>query len=441
MGSHSSDDQLDVIIVGAGVAGLAAAHDCLEAGLSVKVFEASGNAGGRVMSIQKDGFILDKGFQVLLTAYPEAQQRLDYKALNLKPFKSGAKIRVGNVWHTLADPWRHPQYLLHGAIAPVGSVLDKIKVAGLRNRLLSTTLNTIFSSEETTTQRYLEAYEGFSDGMIDRFFRPFYGGVFLDRQLGVSSRMFEFTYKMFATGHAALPEGGMASIPRQMARPLVEQGIIEFHSSVTHVSKQSVTLADGSDHYAKAVIVAIPRWQRDQLLKPDGLGDYQSGGSASPAKKTLGTTCLYFNAKKPFKDDGWLYLNGNLSAKASGSVINSVCFPTSLQPSYSKSGEQLVSVTLLGTHRNEHLPSEILAQLKDWFGDVTAQWYWLHTDVIENALPLFTPPTSLANESLHPSGVFLCGDGDNTPSLNGAMVSARKTVFDCRHYLSTEYLG
>lgn len=428
---------LDVIIVGAGIAGLSAAQDLVDAGLNVQVLEASDSPGGRVKTIKKEGFLLDKGFQVLLTGYPEAQQRLDYRTLDLKPFKSGAKIRKGYHWHTVADPYRHPQHLLQSALAPIGTLRDKLNVAGLRKRLANTTLNIIFQAEETTTHRYLTETCGFSERMINEFFRPFYGGIFLENDLVTSSRMFEFTYKLFSTSLATLPAQGMAAIPNQLAAPLAAN--IRYNQAVTKATATSVTLASGETLTAKIVMLAVAPWQRDLLLQPDGLGDYQSGGAALPARHAHATTVVYFRTDRPFNDNGWLYLNGNLTEQTNPlkiPTINHVCFPSSVQPSYAPKGQQLVSISLIGEHTDGNLAGEVLTQLQQWFGHNAANWYWLHTDVITHALPRFLPPTNLHPLCLHPSGVFCCGDGYNTPSLNGAMVSARRAASEVRRYLA-----
>lgn len=169
----------DVIVVGAGLAGLCCAKYLKKAGVSCRLIEASDDVGGRVRTDLVDGFKLDRGFQVFLTAYPEARKILDYERLHLRTFYPGALIRQGGMFHRLADPFRRVIDGLATAFSPLGSFLDKLKVAELRVKLEFTSLEQIFRAPESTTAQFL-AKQGFSEDFINSFFRPFFGGVFLD---------------------------------------------------------------------------------------------------------------------------------------------------------------------------------------------------------------------------------------------------------------------
>ena len=194
----------DAIIVGAGLAGLACACDLHEKGLSIIVLEASDAVRGRARTDHFDCFVLDRGFQVLLTAYPEAQKMFDYDALRLQRFENGALVRSGGKFHHLADPWRTPSRAFQTALAPVGSVSDKLKIAQLRRHVNRSSLDRIFDAPETSTSDFLRRF-GFSPVVTERFFHPFLSGIFLENKLVTSSRMFEFVFRMFAEGDAALP--------------------------------------------------------------------------------------------------------------------------------------------------------------------------------------------------------------------------------------------
>ena len=101
----------DVLIIGAGLAGLCCARRLAEAGVTFQIVEASDGIGGRVRTDEVDGFLLDRGFQVLLTAYPEARRVLDYSRLDLKPFSPGALSWFAGRMNRLVDPWRTPGHV------------------------------------------------------------------------------------------------------------------------------------------------------------------------------------------------------------------------------------------------------------------------------------------------------------------------------------------
>ena len=244
----------DVLVVGAGVSGLVAAVELKRRGYSVVVLEASDEVGGRVRTDAVDGFLLDRGFQVLLTAYPEARRCLDFAALDLKEFEPGAIIRHNGRFHRVADPMRRMRKMLRSVFAPIGTPADKLLVAELRGELLGMEIDQILSEPEETTLANLREY-GFSEKIIERFFRPFLGGIFLDPELNTSARMFHFVYRMFAQGMAAIPNSGMQAIPRQLASRL-DAGSIRFHSPVHHVWEGGVRLESGEELFAEAVVVA-----------------------------------------------------------------------------------------------------------------------------------------------------------------------------------------
>ncbi len=208
-----------IIIIGAGLAGLCCARELAGANLKPVVLEASDGVGGRVRTDPFEGFLLDRGFQVLLTAYPECQRVLDHDALDLQPFYPGALVRFEGGFHRVADPFRAPLSAVPTLLSPVGSLADKFRIARLRAALAQYTVDQLFLRHEITTRERL-AQEGFSAAIIDRFFRPFLGGIFLEPELRTSSRMFDFVFRMFAEGESAVPQRGMAAIPEQIAARL-----------------------------------------------------------------------------------------------------------------------------------------------------------------------------------------------------------------------------
>ena len=401
----------DVLIIGGGLAGLCCALRLHQNGHSIQVLEASDGVGGRVRTDRFEGFLLDRGFQVLLTAYPEARRVLDYDALNLRPFYPGALIRYHSRFYRFADPWRHPIDGMRGLFSPIGSFSDKFRVRRLRQRVLAGSLEDLYQQTETTTLQALRNI-GFSENMIDCFFRPFVGGVFFDPTLGVSSRMFEFGFRMFSMGDTALPAGGMGAIPEQIVSRLPE-GTVRTEARVESIQKEEVILHSGETIKARAVVVATQGPEAARLF-----GDKEKPGSRS-------VSCLYYETDEPPVSEPLLILNGEGKGP-----INSLCSPSSVAPNYAPKGKTLVSVMVIGNpdQTDQQLEMSVRAQLTEWFGRGVSAWRVLKTSRIHHALPLQVPPVSDPTSGSHRirPGLFVCGEYHRAASIQWAMVSGRQ---------------
>jgi phytoene dehydrogenase-like protein len=191
-----------VVVVGAGLAGLCCAREVAAAGLTVRVLEAGDGVGGRVRTDVVDGYRLDRGFQILLTAYPEVAASLDVVALDLRVFDPGSLVWTGGGFDRVADPLRDPRAILSTLTAAIGSPLDKARVGLLRQRLVGTDPVDLLRRPDRSTADALRA-AGFSTRMVDRFFRPLLGGIQLDLELATSARMYEVIFRTLAVGDAA----------------------------------------------------------------------------------------------------------------------------------------------------------------------------------------------------------------------------------------------
>jgi phytoene dehydrogenase-like protein len=401
-----------VVIIGAGMAGLCCALELQGKGIPCLVLDAADAPGGRVRTDKVDGFLLDRGFQVLLTAYPEAQRVLDYNALGLRSFLPGALVRTGGRFHLVTDPFRRPWSALAALRAPVGSFQDKLLIARLRSHVLKGSLEEIWTRPETSTAEALRGF-GFSDRMIDSFFRPFFGGIFLETELTSSSCLFEFVFRMFSVGRAALPSGGMEAIPAQIASRL-SPGTLRLKARVESINEGEVLLAGGERIRAGGVVIATGATEAARLLPelhPPGWH---------------GTACLYYTAEKDPVGRPVLVLNGE-----GGGPVDNLCVPSTVAPSYAPAvGKALISVSVTGAgEANEgELEAEVRKHLASWFGPQVSDWKHLRTYRIPRALP--------ARRSLEPAalpvrrrpGLYICGDHRETPSLQGAMVSGRRAA-------------
>ena len=401
----------DVIILGGGLAGLMCARRLHDHDVPFLLLEASDRLGGRVRTDTVDGFTLDHGFQVLLSAYPEAQRAFDYEALDLHSFYDGALVRSGGRFHHIADPFRHPLDAPGTLLAPVGTLADKVRVARLRAALRRATIPELFMRDETTTIDALRARWGFSDRMIDRFFRPFFGGIFFDRELQASSRMFEFVFKMFAEGRAVLPAAGMEALPRQLAADLPDDAI-RLNTRATRIDGQRVTLDGGEVLDAPTLVVATEAPAAHALI-----GDVQPTDGRA-------TTCLYYAAPSSPLNEPILVLNGEENGP-----INNLSVPTDVAPSYAPEGRALLSVVVVGmpSDSDADIEQRVRAQLVDWFGPSAERWDHLRTYRIPYALPEQRPPflSPPKRPVRRREGLYVCGDHRRTASIDGALAAGR----------------
>jgi hypothetical protein len=396
----------DVIIIGAGLAGLCCASHLRKAGVSFRIFEASDGIGGRVRTDSEGGYLFDRGFQVFSTAYPEPARILDYPALRLQPFFPGARVWFGGRFHQLSDPFRHPVQALGGLLNPIGSTTDKLRIAVLRRRACAGSLESLFDRPDRTTLEHLRE-QNFSNEMVDRFFRPFLGGIFLERELVTSSRQFEFVFRMFAQGHATVPACGMGEIPRQLAADFAPDSIL-LNAKVVAIDRQTVRLADGETHSARAIVLAVDRASSAGLLPT----------IADPG--SLEVQCHYFGAPQGKSSLPILHLDGT-----GDGPINNLAFVSDIAPEYAPPGRRLVSATVLG---GGNVPiSAIQTQLLSWFGPEAATWEYLKSYRIRGAQPRLVGP--LGAPGSRPArirdGLFICGDYWTNVSIHGAMLSGR----------------
>lgn len=401
----SLPSQCDVVIVGAGLAGLSAAREIQRHGLSVIVLDSSDAVGGRVRTDIVDGFQLDRGFQVMLTAYPELQSQVDMRALDLRPFDPGALVWRNGKGHAVSDPFRKPQTLATTAFAPIGSVFDKARIVVLRARVLRRKSAVLLGGQDVSTDVALRAF-GFSTKIINRFFRPLFGGIQLDPHLATSRRMFDVIFKSLSEGQSVLPSRGMHALPLQMASRLSE-GTIHLNTRVNTVEGAKVTLASGESITARAVVVATDGPTASSLL-------------GIPIVESRKVGCVYFSADAPPTKEKYVVLDGT----GNGPVLN-VAVISNVAPSYAPADKHLIVAALPGVTDGD-LEAMSRQQLRSWWGPQVDSWKHLRTYVINHGGPVQKPPFSPKQRVDLGNGLFVCGDHRDTGSIQGAMFSGRR---------------
>lgn len=401
-----------VVVVGAGVAGLSCSRVLAEQGIDHIVLEKSDRPGGRIKTDFVDGFRLDHGFQVLQTGYPGIEDHLDLNALELGMFPSGVAVRFNDRFHVTADPRRHPRHLLSTATSPIGGLADRIRLLKLSARLSLQPMERIFEDTEEKTLEFLKR-EGFTDRFIKSFFTPFFAGASLDPTLEGSSRVLKYVTRLFSTGDAALPQKGMAAIVDQLAAHLDDEKL-QRHREVVELDSDGVRLSDGSLIRAAKTVLALPQPAVERLLKQ------------TVTKASVGEACLYFSTRwRPPLKEPFLLLNGE-----GRGPINNIAFPSLVSAGYAPEGKTLIAVVVVGEENIHHrsLEAQVRSQCREWFGPVADDWRHLQTYRIGHALPKQTPPTAnpYDPEPKISERIFVCGENVGVPGLQWAMMSGSR---------------
>jgi phytoene dehydrogenase-like protein len=418
-------NDFDTIVVGAGLAGLACARELWRAGQRTLVVEAADQVGGRVATDSVDGFRIDRGFQVLNDAYPEARRQLDLAALTLGRFQAGALVAKGSRLRRVADPWRQPLAAVGSLLSGTVGLADAMRTARLRRDAVAAFRAGRLDPDlpatpaERTTAEELAA-RGFSSAFIHGFFVPFFGGVFLERRLETAAAVFLFDFAMFALGRATLPAGGMAAIPAQLAAGLPADAI-RLGARVESIAAGRVSLAGGETLTARDVVLATDLTAAARLVP-------EAAGGSWGSRREKSTTLVAFAADRSPLESPTLVVSGDETGP-----IDNLTVPSDVAEGYAPPGAAVISVSLrpgAETSQPEAVAAAVRDQAARWFGARVLGWRHLATIAVPHALPDESP----AARQLRPrsprlgEGLAICGDHTAAASINGALASGRRAA-------------
>jgi phytoene dehydrogenase-like protein len=403
----STSARCDVVIVGAGLAGLTAADRLTRASLEVVVIESSDEVGGRVRTDQVGGFLLDRGFQVLNTGYPAARRILDLDALDLREFSRAALLHVDGRRVRVGDPRRELLALPRAVTAPIGGLRSKAALAAYAGATVGLPARSVKRRRDLPAVDHW-ARHGLRGPAVDRLLRPFFSGVVLEEQLTTSSRFVDLMLRMFVRGSSAVPAGGMQQIAEQLASRL-PAGSIHVRLPALGVDAREVA-TDAGTVAARAVVVATDVDSADELI---------GGGLERP--KWKGVTTFYHAAAQAPLDEPILLLDTD------DSPVNNTVVITAAAPSYAADQRALVATSLVHDGRPLWDEAAVRSRLAVLYDVATAEWEHISTYDIPRALPAMPAPHNFRKPVRH-GKVFVCGDHRDSSSIQGALVSGERTA-------------
>lgn len=398
----------DVIVVGAGLAGLAAAHHILASGLTVTVLEASRRPGGRMATDTVDGFRLDHGPQLLNTAYPELGRTPALSGLPLAPLAPGALVRIAGRNHRVGRP-RGPRGTYGAAPAPLGSALDKARLGAMLNRLAATAPARLAGRAETTAAHALTT-RGLAPRTVDGFLRPLLAALLCDPELGTSSRVADLVLRGYATGRVCLPVAGASSLPERLAAGLPPD-TIRFGTRATEVAANAVRTEDG-ELACRGVVVATDARSAGHLLP----------GLRVPAFHQV--TVVHHAAPRPPLREGVLVLDGDRLGPVSHSLPAS-----EVDPTRAPAGRALITSVVLGPPPDGADDDKtVRAHLAELYQTSTDGWELLAVRTDPDAVPAMPVPHDLRRPVRLLAGLYVCGGHRTTSTVQGALLSGRRAA-------------
>jgi phytoene dehydrogenase-like protein len=407
----------DVVIIGAGLAGLAAARRLTIAGREVCVIEAGDEVGGRVRTDSVDGLLLDRGFQLYNPSYSEGASVFDLNVLDIQSFSPGVIVSINGRSYKMADPKREPTWAIDSLLAPVGKISAKLKFAQYALGLVLSRKNS--NTYDQRTDAFLRAK--FGSKLTEQLLRPFMAGVFLEGELATSKRFFDIALKSFITGTPGVPRNGMQAIPRQLATQL-PQGSINFGVTASAVARTMVR-TDQGDIRTRSVVIATNARSAALLIPSlkvpasNAVTTWYHLADCDGSYLTGGKSTLVVDGKK---FDG-------ASNDPSRPLVNTVVMSNNA-PSYASENRTLISSSALGVHPGSAYEKQVRTHLAALYGVPTGGWTHVATYPIPDALPMMMPPHDISQDVRLSEGVYLCGDYRQVSSIDGALASGRRAA-------------
>jgi phytoene dehydrogenase-like protein len=421
---------MHAVVAGGGLAGLVAARHLADRGAEVTLLERQETVGGRVHTEHVDGYTLDRGFQVLFTAYPAVQRELDLDALSLRRFRPGAVIARPGERSTLSDPLRDPRAATATLFNRDVTTGDKLRLFKHQRRLRRTDPEAALSADDASIDEALADW-GFSRKFRDNFAAPFYGGITLDRSLSTSKAVFEYTFKMLSEGATAVPAEGMGAIPAQLADHARAAGAtVETGREVTAVDAAGGESPDGTDAAGVTVETATETLEADAaVVATDPPTARELTGVSTVPAETVGCVTLHL----ALPDTQQLDTDRRILLNAADDRPNQVAPMSEVAPAYAPEGQQLLSATFLGSQDADDaaLLEEVREALSAWYPENRfANLEAVAVDRVEVA-QFAQPPgfrASLPDVDDPPVPVYLAGDYTRWSSIQGAMESGRRAA-------------
>lgn len=443
----STEHQADVVIIGAGIAGLSAAHQLTRAGVTVTVLEAAPYIGGRMTTEDLDGFRLDRMGQLLNTSYPELIRTPALRDASLRMFspgvlvhsegrrhRAGITVTAGSARGALtaaralasAPRTRAARTRVAGARAatrqgsrpgsrpPLGNALDQARLHAALGRLATTPVARLLARPERPALAALSA-RGLPARTVDGFVRPLLSALLCDADLTTSSRCADLALRSFARGRLCVPEGGASALPELLAATL-PPGTVRTGVCVTDASISFVGTKEHGEIACRSLLVATGARAAAELLPGLRVPDFHP------------VTVLHHTAPTAPLTDPALLLDGD---RRGGPVAHTAVM-SAVDPSRAPAGRALISSTVLGLRTpppEAELDGAVRAHLATLYGVPTDDWELLAVQHDPEAVPAMPPPHDLRRQVRLLSGLYVCGDHRDTSTVQGALSSGRRAAY------------